>query len=74
MINIQGLAQQKQIELERNITSNTILCITETQHKVVKVNVANNLEHIHSYREKEDREGGGLSIIMKQSDDKSIKK
>lgn len=74
LLNIQGLTQHKQAEIEENITSNTIMCITETQHKYLKVNISDNISHVHSHRDKDDRKGGGLSIMMKKNDSKAIEK
>ena len=74
LINIQGLTQQKQLEIEGQITPNTIMCLTETQHKYIKVNISNNITEIHSHRDKSDRKGGGLSIMMTKNVNNTIEK
>ena len=40
LLNVQGLTQVKQCEIEKLITENTILCLTETQQKYMNVNVS----------------------------------
>lgn len=35
------------------------MCLTETQHRHVKVDIEDNIEHIHSHRDGKDGEGGG---------------
>lgn len=49
VINIQGLTQDKQTELEHSVTSNTILCLTETQHRFLKVNIDDIIAHNATY-------------------------
>ena len=44
LINIQGLTQQKQTELEKNMSATSVMCITETQHKLSKS------QHCRKYR------------------------
>ena len=38
LLNIQGLTQVKAFEIERIITKNIIICLTETQQKLEKIN------------------------------------
>ena len=72
MIKIQGLTQEKQTEIEEYLNNNTIICLTETQHKFLRVNIANDIEHIHSHRIDTDKKGGGLSIMFHKNNDRSI--
>ena len=66
-INIQGLTYQKYLELEELIDDDTILCVTETQQKIDKLNIRKNLIKITQMRKKESKKGGGLMIITKQN-------
>ena len=42
----------------------TILCITETHQKYLKVNITDKIINVglHSFRKIEDKKGGGLEI------------
>lgn len=51
-INGQGISQHKQTEIETNIGTNTITCITETQHKYMKVNISDSIEHTLTQKRK----------------------
>lgn len=46
------------------------MCIKETQHRFLKVNITDSREHIQSFRVTDDRKGAGLTIIAKKSDSK----
>lgn len=64
---MQGLTQVKQCEIEKLITDNTILCLTETQQKYMKVNISENLKFIDSTRDEADKKGGGLCIMHRKN-------
>ena len=50
----------KAIELESLFGNNDILCLTETQQKMEKVNFSKNVKYVTSMRD-----GGGLMILYK---------
>ena len=53
---------------------NTIMCVTEAQHKYLRVNITNNIERIHSHRDVKDRKDGGLTIMIRKGEGKKIEK
>ena len=46
LLNIQGLTKVKAIELESIFGNNYILCLTETQPKMGKINVRKNVKNV----------------------------
>ena len=67
LINIQGLTQVKTTEIEGEIKENTIFCVTETQNKYQKTHVHENVSCLHSWRDSDDKKGGGLLILYRNS-------
>ena len=69
MINIQGLTKPKYIELEDMLNEEennvNIIVVTETQHKIDKINPSEGAKTISSMREEKDKKGGGLMVIYK---------
>lgn len=65
MLNIQGLSKIKSVEIESLLQSNTILCLTETQHKYEKINFSPQIKTTVQMRTMEERRGGGLMILHK---------
>ena len=51
--------------MEDLIDNNTLLCLTETQHKFEKINFNKNIKTIVSMRDLTDKKGGGLMLIHK---------
>lgn len=50
------------------------MCLTETQHKYLRVNIHNTSDHVHSHRNEKDKKGGGLSILTRKSQDRHMEK
>ena len=65
LLNIQGLTKVKAIELESLFGNNDILCLTETQQKMEKINFSKNVKYVTSMRDVEEKKGGGLMILYK---------
>ena len=68
LLNVQGLSQTKMTEIESLLTSPSkfrIFCIIETHQLINKMRIADNTEEIHSFRDKNDKKGGGLQILWK---------
>ena len=65
LLNIQGLTKVKAIELESLFWNNDILCLTEAQQKMEKVNFSKNVKYVTSMRDVEEKKGGGLMILYK---------
>ena len=55
----------KAIELESLFGNNDILCLTETQQKMEKVNFSKNVKYVTSMQDVEEKKGGGLMILYK---------
>ena len=73
LINAQGLTQEKMCEVEEKTDSSTIFCITETQHKRVKVQTLPTTNIICKMRALNDKKGGGLMVVYKPSNLLKIK-
>ena len=68
LINIQGLTKPKLLELETLMRKNCdILCLTETQQKYDKLEFAQGIKNIANMRNKNDKKGGGLLIMYKNT-------
>ena len=64
MINIQGLGKKKVGEVEELMeTKEHMVCLTETQQKIDKVNLSQHLEKWTAMRNKDEKRGGGLMFI-----------
>ena len=60
LINIQGFSKTKIVEVEKLLeNSNDVLCLTETQHKVDRLNLNDNIIKHTSMRDLTDKKGGG---------------
>ena len=66
LINIQGLTKPKAVELETILDNNDIICLTETQQKVEKLNFSKGIKTLVNMREKHEKKGGGLMPIYKE--------
>ncbi|MEL6646065.1 MAG: endonuclease/exonuclease/phosphatase family protein, partial [Pseudomonadota bacterium] len=75
-INIQGMSNMKLTEVEDmlNNENTNIICLTETQLKVDRINVSRGVKKIDSMREEKDKKGGGLMILYKETDDVKLEK
>ena len=60
LLNIQGLTQPKVIEIEGELKSNDIYCLTETQMKRKQVKTSDSTRELHKMRSLTDKKGGGL--------------
>ena len=66
-MNIQGLTNAKQMELQGLICQQGILlCLTETQQKYDKIDWSEDICKIESMRTMNDKKGGGLLIACKK--------
>ena len=54
-LNVQGITQNKYLEIEREIDKNTIMCLTETQEKYNKITERKDLEKLVSRRKTEEK-------------------
>ena len=50
------------------------MCLTETQHKYLRVNIDNNIEHTHSHTKENYQKGAGLGILTTKNQAKHMKK
>ncbi len=67
LLNVQGLTNAKMYELEKLIKSEQeLLCLTETQQKIDKIKMSQNLRKLENMRQEKDRKGGGLMIIWQE--------
>ena len=71
-INIQGLTKSKIVELQKLIEQNTILFLVETQLKEDKIEVGRCFEKIDQMRNKNDKKGGGLSVLYRKDNSLEI--
>ena len=55
----------KAIELESLFGNNDILCLTETQQKLEKINFSKIVKYVTSMRDVKEKKGGGLMILYK---------
>ena len=69
LLKIQGLTKAKAIEIEQLLDKNVILCLTETQQKVDSVNFSKGIQYETSMRRYDDKKGGGLMILYRESND-----
>ena len=75
MINIQGLTNQKLFEIETLMQKEIdIFLITETQLREDKIIVSKGLRKIDAMRKGNDKKGGGLMVIYKDSKRINIEK
>ena len=73
LINIQGLTQIKASEIEELVSENSLFCITETQQRYNKIRFMDNTKYISVMREKEDKKGGGIMVVYKESENVEVK-
>ena len=59
-LNVQGLTNPKLLELQNMIDLNTILCMTETQQKIDRLNVKSDIDKVVCMRDLKSKKGGGL--------------
>ena len=55
MLNIQSLTKVKAVELEHVFENNDILCLTETQQKMEKINFSKSIKYITSMRDVKEK-------------------
>ena len=66
LINIQGLTEPKILEIQEFTNHDSLVCLTETQQKIDKFNIKNDIEKYVAMRKKESKKGGGLMILKKR--------
>ena len=74
MLNVQGLTEEKTVELLELVKPGVILCLTETQKKVDAIKRGEEVEVVQSMREMQDRRGGGLMCAVRRRDMKIEKR
>ena len=77
MLNIQGLTNQKEMEIEMQMKEEIeIYCLTETHQKKKndKLDLSSGLKKIEVTREVKDKKGGGLMLLYKSNKDVEITK
>lgn len=75
LLNVQGLTKQKLMEIESLMKKDIeIFCLTETQQKVDKTRVSKGLIKIESMRKENDKKGGGLMILYRNSERNNLQK
>ena len=67
VVNVQGLTQTKVIDIEKLLGDNCVMCLTETQEKIRKVKISDNIEVMESMREVQDRKGGGIMVLYRKN-------
>ena len=67
LLNVQGLTNAKIIELEELMDNKSLLCLTETQLKIQKVNIDKEYRIYDSMRETNDKKGGGILMMHRIS-------
>ena len=73
LLNVQGLTLPKMYEIEKLIMSDLdIVCLTETQLKIDKVHISDQLKKYISMRKDDDQKGGGLMVLHKNNSDIEI--
>lgn len=69
VINIQGLTKVKVHEIEDMMKDQkSIICLTETQQKYEKIQFTKGIMKKESMREKDDKKGGGITILYPEKD------
>ena len=69
MLNIQGLTEQKLMELEILIKKEIdILFLTETQLRIDKMKISKGLSKMDTMRNEKAKKGGGLMVIYKENE------
>ena len=71
-LNVQGLTNQKYLEIYDEVERRVVMCLTETQKKVNNIRTADHLKIIESMREMEDRRGGGIMVIYEEENGLSL--
>ena len=67
LINMQGLTKEKYVEVEKLLEKYfDIICITEGQNKVDKIQTSRGICKLEVLREDKDKKGGGLMILVKE--------
>ena len=74
LINIQGLTSQKMAEIEEILDENSIMILTETQLKIGKVKMNENIVVRSSMRTQDEKKGGGLMILYRRNKDLNLEK
>ena len=63
LLNVQGLTESKILEIQEFVKDDSLVCLTETQQKIDKYNIKNDIEKYVLMRKKESKKGGGLMIL-----------
>ena len=66
LLNVQGLTEEKWVEILEETGDNSIMCLMETQKKVDGIKIVNDVKIIQTMREMQDRKRGGLLIVYKE--------
>ena len=66
LLNVQGLTQDKIVEIDEKMTSNMLFCLVETQLTRKKFRRRNYMREITKMRKLDDKKGGGLMITWKE--------
>ena len=74
LLNVQGLTEDKWIEILEETGDDSIMCITETQKKVDDIKIVKDVKIIQTMREMQDRNGGGLLIMYKEKEKYDLQK
>ena len=74
LINIQGLTNIKYTELVKEINTNSIICLTETQKKIDNIKTSSDIQTLSSMRKVSERKGGVLMILYQKQDDIALEK
>ena len=72
--NVQGLTEDKWIEILEETGDESIMCLTETQKKVDDIKIVKDVKIIQTMREMQDRKGGGLQIMYKEKEKYDLQK
>ena len=65
-INVQGLSRDKFIEIENTIEKSEIYLLSETQQKIDKLKINENIINVSSMRNLNEKKGGGLMILFRR--------
>ena len=76
--NADGLSLDKYTEIEENVFTEgkgvNIVCITETHHRTKKLDIKENVRGFCALRDKGDKKGGGIQILMPKMQQLKFKK
>ena len=74
LLNVQGLTEDKWIEILEETGDDSIMCLTETQKKVDDIKIVKDMKIIQTKPEMQDRKGGGLLIMYKEKEKYDLQK